>query len=419
MQLLYDVVLFDLDGTLTRSHPGIVASARHALETLGVDCAGRDLTWFAGPPLYESFRSLGLSEDETRSAIHSFRAKYEVDGWSDSSVFAGVPSLLRSLRSHGAFLGVVTAKPTVQAEHVLKEFNLYGYFDTVVSTNVKDDHCDKAELIRRALPGTYRRAAMVGDRRFDMEGAVGAGVDGIGALYGYGSREELEKSGAAAVVQSVEALTEMLLGGLPPARGPFLTLEGPDGCGKSTQAKRLKEHLTRLGHRVVMTREPGGCPISERIRALVLDAKAQDMCDLTEALLFAASRAQHVREVILPALQRGDTVLCERFVDSSIVYQGIARGLGRELVASLNEAAVSGVMPDRTILLMMDPIEAICRRRAENAPDRLENDDELARRVYDGYMRLAQDNPARILVLAAGGDVEQIAEKIRQTVAEF
>jgi dTMP kinase len=115
----------------------------------------------------------------------------------------------------------------------------------------------------------------------------------------------------------------------------------------------MAEALVRQGHRVVMTREPGGCPVSERIRALVLDAKEKGMCDLTEALLFAASRAQHVRDVILPALDRGDTVLCDRFVDSSIVYQGIARGLGKELVASLNAAAVADAVPDMTILLML------------------------------------------------------------------
>jgi len=211
----------------------------------------------------------------------------------------------------------------------------------------------------------------------------------------------------------------MLLDGLPPARGLFLTLEGPDGCGKSTQARRLAEDLRRLGHRVVETREPGGCPISEKIRALVLDANEPGMCDVTEALLFAASRAQHVREVIKPALARGDTVVCERFVDSSIVYQGEARGLGWEMVAALNRPAVDGVMPDATLLLMMDPIEAICRRRRESAPDRLEGDDALARRVYEAYRALAQREPGRVRVVDARGGVEQIAAQIRQIVAEF
>jgi len=419
MQLPYDVVLFDLDGTLTRSHPGIVASARHTLDAMGVDYEGRDLTLFVGPPLYESFRSLGLDDAAAREAIRVFRAKYEVDGWADATVFPGVPSLLRSLKARGAFLGVVTAKPTVQAERVLKGFHLWKYFDRVTSTHLKDDHCDKAELIRCALPEKYSRACMVGDRMFDMAGAVGAGVDGIGALYGYGTREELVSSGAAAVAESVEALTELLLGGLPPERGLFLTLEGPDGCGKSTQARLLAEWLRRLGHRVVETREPGGCPISERIRSLVLDAKEKGMCDVTEALLFAASRAQHVQDVIRPALERGDTVVCDRFVDSSIVYQGEARGLGREKVAALNEPAVDGVMPDVTLLLMMDPIEAIRRRRAENAPDRMEGDDALARRVHDAYKALAERNPKRVRAVDAGVTVEQISAQIRQIVAEI
>lgn len=419
MQLPYDVVLFDLDGTLTRSHPGIVASARHALDAMGVDRNGRDLTFFVGPPLYESFRTLDLDDEGAREAIRIFRAEYEAEGWADAAVFPGIPAMLKSLKARGAFLGVVTAKPTVQAERVLKGFDLWKYFDRVTSTHLKDDHCDKAALIRRALPQRYARACMVGDRMFDMAGAVGAGVDGIGALYGYGTREELIGSGAAALAEGVEALTELLLGGAPPEKGLFFTLEGPDGCGKSTQARLLAEWLRRLGHRVVETREPGGCPISERIRALVLDAKEQNMCDVTEALLFAASRAQHVRDVVRPALTRGDTVICERFVDSSIVYQGEARGLGRELVAALNEPAVDGVMPDATLLLMMDPIQAIRRRRAATAPDRIEGDDALARRVHDAYKSLAEREPGRVRVVDAGGGVEQISSQIRQTVAEI
>ncbi len=419
MQLPYDVVLFDLDGTLTRSHPGIVTSARHSLEAMGFDCEGRDLKMFVGPPLYESYRALGFSEAGTREAIRIFRSRYDVSGWKEATVFPGVPAMLKSLKAHGAFLGVVTAKPTVQAEKVLKGFGLWKYFDRVTSTRDQDDYCDKAEMIRRTLPEHYRKACMVGDRKYDMEGAVGAGVDGVGALYGYGTREELTESGASQVAESIEALTEMLLGGLAPAKGLFLTLEGPDGCGKSTQGKFLAGWLKDRGHRLVETREPGGCPISERIRALVLDAKEPGMCDVTEALLFAASRAQHVHDVIRPALTRGDTVLCDRFVDSSIVYQGMARGLGRELVASLNAPAVDGVMPDATLLLMMDPIEAIRRRRAENAPDRLEGDDALARRVHDAYLALAQSDPGRIHIVDAGGAVEQISAEIRQIVAEF
>lgn len=418
MQLPYDVVLFDLDGTMTQSHPGIVASAEYALSKLGVDYAGHDLTSFVGPPLYESFLSFGLDDAAAREGILLFRSRYETVGWSDASVYPGIPRLLKSLKAHGAFLGVVTAKPTVQAEHVLKEFGLYGFFDVVASTRVQDDHCDKAQLIHRALPESYRRAAMVGDRRFDMEGAVGAGVDGVGAAYGYGTREELSESGAVSLADSVEELTDLLLGGLPPARGLFYTLEGPDGCGKSTQARLMAETLTKWGHRVVTTREPGGCPISERIRGVVLDAKEEGMCDLTEALLFAAARAQHVRDVILPAVNRGDTVVCDRFVDSSIAYQGYARNLGKELVASFNRAAVGDAVPDLTILLMLDPIEAIRRRRAANAPDRLEGDDEFARRVYDGYRSVAKDEPGRIQVVEADGEVEQIAAKIRQILTE-
>lgn len=419
MQLPYDVVLFDLDGTLTRSHPGITRCAKYALEQMGRDVSGLDLTIFVGPPLYETFRTLGLTDAEAREAISIFRSQYVVDGWSDATVFTGIPSMLRSLRAHGAYLGIVTAKPSVEAERVVSEFGLDKYFDSVISTFINDDHCDKAQLIARALPENFRRAAMVGDRRFDMEGAVGAGVDGIGVLYGYGSREELTTSGATLIVESVEELTDALLGGLPPAKGLFVTLEGPDGCGKTTQARLLSEWMEKRGHRVVRTREPGGSPVAERIRSLVLDVKQQGMQDLTEALLFAASRAQHVRDVIRPALSRGDDVVCDRFVDSSIVYQGAARGLGEDLVASLNEAAVDGLVPDATILMLLDPITAIARRRAANAPDRLEGDDDLARRVYDAYLALAKREPERVHPVDASGEAEQIAEKIRLIVKDL
>jgi dTMP kinase len=419
MQLPYDVVLFDLDGTLTLSHPGIVACARHALTTLGVDVGDTDLKLFVGPPLFESFRFFGLSDEQVREGIRVFRVRYDVEGWKEARVFPGIPSLLKTLKARGAFLGVVTAKPTVQAERTLQGFGLEKYFDRVISAGLTDDHVDKAQMILRALPEKYQRACMVGDRRFDMAGAAGAGLDGIGAMYGYGTPEELTGSGAVHLVESVEALTELLLPGEKPERGLFLTLEGPDGCGKSTQAKLLAEEMRLRGYRVVETREPGGCPISEKIRELVLDVKQQGMCDLTEALLFAASRAQHVRQVIRPALERGDAVVCSRFVDSSIAYQGIARGLGKELVASLNQAAVDGVMPDATLLLMMDPMEAIRRRRRDNAPDRLEGDDDLVRRVHDAFRLLAQADPDRIRTVDADGSVEQIAAQIRLIVAEF
>ncbi len=213
-----------------------------------------------------------------------------MDGWKDAAVFPGIPAMLRSLKACGAFLGVVTAKPTVQAERVLKGFGLIKYFDRVASTHVNDDHCDKAEMIRRALPEKYRRACMVGDRMFDMAGAVGAGVDGIGALYGYGEREELVSSGAAATAESVEELTRLLLGGLAPEKG-CSDGEGPDGCGKSTlRGARRWQRSRGTG---CETREPGAAR-SPSASARWCGREGAGHVRRTEALLFAASRAQHV-----------------------------------------------------------------------------------------------------------------------------
>ena len=130
----------------------------------------------------------------------------------------------------------------------------------------------------------------------------------------------------------------------------FITFEGMDGAGKTTQIRLLQERLERAGERVAVTREPGGNALAEKIRALLLDPESE-MDPLTEAYLYAAARAEHVRRVILPALQRGETVLCDRYLDSSLAYQGYGRGLGEETVRRINVQAVAGCLPDRTYLL--------------------------------------------------------------------
>jgi dTMP kinase len=189
----------------------------------------------------------------------------------------------------------------------------------------------------------------------------------------------------------------------------FVTFEGLDGSGKSTQAELLRERLEADGHRVIATREPGGTELGEKIRDLVLHGG--DVTPWAEALLYAAARAQHVEEVIRPALESGAAVICDRYVDSSVAYQGVARGLGLERVLDLNLAAVGGLMPDRTFLLALDVALLPGRLRREH--DRLEREsDAFHSRAVAGYCELATRFPERIVVLDGTLPAETIAEEV-------
>lgn len=152
-------------------------------------------------------------------------------------------------------------------------------------------------------------------------------------------------------------------------KGLFITIEGMDGSGKTTQINKLKEYFENKGQHVVLTREPGGTVISEVIREIILDVKYTEMDSVTEALLYAASRAQHVRERIVPSLERGDIVICDRFVDSSIVYQGYARGLGEEQVQMINEYATGGLKPDVTFFLDLEHKKGMDRKKNQQELD--------------------------------------------------
>jgi dTMP kinase len=188
----------------------------------------------------------------------------------------------------------------------------------------------------------------------------------------------------------------------------FVSFEGLDGSGKSTQAELLRIRLEAEGADVVMTREPGGTELGERIRELVLHG--DHVFPWAEALLYAASRAQHVDEVIRPALDRGASVICDRYVDSSVAYQGVARGLGLERVLDLNLQAVGGLMPDRTFLLLLDPDDAADRVREH---DRLEREGEAFRALADaGYRELASRFPDRIVMVDGTRDAREIAEEV-------
>ncbi len=177
--------------------------------------------------------------------------------------------------------------------------------------------------------------------------------------------------------------------------------------------KILSEWLKTCGWYVKTTREPGGGPVSEAIRKLVLNPDMHGMTDVCEAYLFAASRAQHVRDTIRPALSRGEIVLCDRFLDSSVAFQGAGRGLGTETVLEINRAAVDGTMPDVTFLFEIDPAKALSRRLSVSSPDRIEQEkSDFVRRVYDAFQSMADD--PRFIRINAEGSIEEIHSEVKK-----
>lgn len=200
--------------------------------------------------------------------------------------------------------------------------------------------------------------------------------------------------------------------------GLFITLEGVDGCGKTTQADRLIEALEAAGHDVVRVREPGGPRLSEKIRLMLLDPASDDMSDECELLLYEAARAQNVRELVEPALRRGATVVCDRFCDSTYAYQSAARGLTEEQVRAANALGSCGLVPDLTLLFDLDPNDAF-ERATQEGVDRLEGEGtSFQQRVRAGYLRLAQEEPERIRVIDASGSVEVVYSRMMGVVRD-
>ncbi len=200
-------------------------------------------------------------------------------------------------------------------------------------------------------------------------------------------------------------------------KGLFITIEGGDGSGKSTQIKLLKEFLENRGHGIVLTREPGGTLISEEIRKIILSRDFMEMSDMTEALLYAASRAQHVHQFIRPQVAQGKIVICDRYVDSSIVYQGFARGMGIEAIETINHYATGGLKPDLTILLQVSAEVGIKRKSDQQELDRLELQKlEFHQKVSEGYRLLAEREPDRILTIDATKTIDEIKLLIQKKV---
>jgi len=193
----------------------------------------------------------------------------------------------------------------------------------------------------------------------------------------------------------------------------FVTFEGLDGSGKSTQAELLAAWLRGEGRTVLSTREPGGTPVGEAVRDLVLHG--DELSPWTEAALFAAARAEHVELAIRPALDRGEDVVCDRYLDSSVAYQGIARGLGESRVLELNLTVPGGLLPARTFLVLVDPAEA--RRRGGEHRDRIERETEdFMRRADEAFRSLAATNPERIVALDGHRPAQEIAKEVREHV---
>ena len=201
-------------------------------------------------------------------------------------------------------------------------------------------------------------------------------------------------------------------------RGTFIAFEGVEGAGKGTQVRLAKEFLEGLGEDVLVTREPGGTGLGERLRNSLLHDRDESVDARAEALLFAASRAQHVSRVIRPGLEEGKIVLCDRFIDSSLAYQGAGRGLGEQDVLSLNVWATQGLFPDLVVLLHIDPVKS--RGRLSSEPDRIEAEDRsFHAKVAEAFMRIADDHPERFVVIDADAPPEVVHERVKNELLKY
>ncbi|MFA4874829.1 MAG: dTMP kinase [bacterium] len=209
--------------------------------------------------------------------------------------------------------------------------------------------------------------------------------------------------------------------------GAFITFEGIEGCGKTTQIKLLAEHLRKSGRTVVLTREPGGTAIGERIRSVLLDSSHDGMAPVAELLLYAAARCQHIAEIIRPALDTGKVVLCDRYADATTAYQGAARRIDPKSIGEVHRIATGGLMPDLTILLDCAPADGLGRAHARIArgeqqahEDRFEREAmDFHERVRQGYLEIAKSEPDRVKIVEASGSIEHVSTEVIAVVDGF
>lgn len=411
-------VIFDLDGTLTQSEEGIFNCVRYAAEKLGFPCPDdATLHRFVGPPLIYSFQEyMGMDEAMADQAVAAYRERYNAVGLFENRVYPGIRRLLRTLKAAGWYIGIATGKPTEPSRRIIEHFGLSRFFDKIVGPADKAG-ADKEQLIRQALPEQYDVAWMVGDRKFDMAGGQAVGIRTLGVGYGYGSEEELRAAGCDVYAATVQDVIDTLCPGATPPQGAFLSIEGLDGSGKTTQINLITDAMERYGFEVLHSREPGGCKISEAIRDVLLSVDNMGMDGVTEALLYAASRAQHVRQVIRPAVAAGKVLLCDRFVDSSVAYQGGGRQLGVQRILDINAPAVDGTLPMATIYLDIDHKTSLKRRSAASTLDRIEMEaDSFHARTEMAYRELIARDPKRFIVVDATQTPEEIGRQVAQRV---
>ncbi|MBQ2816300.1 MAG: dTMP kinase [Clostridia bacterium] len=404
----WEKIVFDMDGTLLDTGSGVFGCLEMALNEHGIEYTKEQIADFVGPPMHTQLcRTFGMDPEYAAQVTQTYRNFYRIHGVNMFDNYEGIPQLLKRLKLSGRRLFVATNKPHEFAVTMLKNAGVYDLFERVEGADMVSRTDKKAEIILKALDNDISGAVMVGDRINDVEGAGKAGIPCIYVGYGFGSREEAIECGADYYAQGAKELSDIL-----GASGAFISFEGGDGAGKTTQMDLLEKYLREeKGLDVVRTREPGGTKISEKIRALLLDKDNAEMTPVTEALLYAAARAQHVSQVIKPALESGKVVLCDRFYDSSFAYQAIARGLGADMIESVNAPAIDGVMPMRTyILKARRTIE-----RIKEEKDRIERENtDFHDNVAKGFDIVAENAKNRVVSIDATCSIGEVFDIIKK-----